>query len=114
MIETTGVPVLIEQGLQSLHPRGKIVLIGVPPLGYSLSVNVIEHINVGYDFSPIQEYKQLTYVTRPAASYWDALKEIVCPRLSDYRSSSTKYELTENVGHPTNDRMVPSRSVSCG
>ncbi|GLI80391.1 hypothetical protein PoHVEF18_008745 [Penicillium ochrochloron] len=49
VIETTGVPSLIEQGLQSTHTRGKIVLIGVPPLGYNLSVNVTEHLNVSYE-----------------------------------------------------------------
>jgi Zn-dependent alcohol dehydrogenase len=49
VIETTGVPILIEQGLQSTHTRGKIVLIGVPSLGYKLSVNVTAHINVSYE-----------------------------------------------------------------
>jgi threonine dehydrogenase-like Zn-dependent dehydrogenase len=49
VIETTGVPSLIEQGLQSTHTRGKIVLIGVPPLGYNLSVSITEHINVSYE-----------------------------------------------------------------
>lgn len=49
VIETTGVSFLIEQGLQSTHARGKMVLIGVPPLGYRLSVNVIEHINVSFN-----------------------------------------------------------------
>ncbi|KAF3386264.1 hypothetical protein F1880_001608 [Penicillium rolfsii] len=47
VIETTGVPTLIEQGLESTHTRGKIVLIGVPPFGYSLGVNVTKHINAG-------------------------------------------------------------------
>lgn len=46
VIETTGVPSLIEQGLQSTRARGKLVFIGVPPVGYNLNVNVIEHINV--------------------------------------------------------------------
>ncbi|KAJ5952819.1 Alcohol dehydrogenase superfamily zinc-type [Penicillium vulpinum] len=47
VIETTGVPFLIEQGLQSTHQRGKIVLIGVPPLAYRLSFDVTEQINTG-------------------------------------------------------------------
>jgi Zn-dependent alcohol dehydrogenase len=51
VIETTGVPNLIEQGLQSTHARGKFVFIGVHPIGYNLSVNVIEHINVSYNIS---------------------------------------------------------------
>lgn len=46
VIETTGVPGLIEQGIQSTAARGKVVLVGVPPSNYTLSVKVIEHINV--------------------------------------------------------------------
>lgn len=46
MIETTGVPSLIEQGLQATYSRGKLVMIGIPPLGYNLGINAIKHINV--------------------------------------------------------------------
>ncbi|KAJ5523162.1 Alcohol dehydrogenase superfamily zinc-type [Penicillium frequentans] len=46
VIETTGVPDLIEQGIQSTTARGKVVLVGVPPPNYTLGVKVIEHINV--------------------------------------------------------------------
>ncbi|CAI7641867.1 unnamed protein product [Penicillium pancosmium] len=45
VIETTGVPALLEYSLKSLKNRGKLILIGVPPLGYELKVNVTEHIN---------------------------------------------------------------------
>ncbi|KAJ5903090.1 Alcohol dehydrogenase superfamily zinc-type [Penicillium tannophilum] len=45
VIETTGVPGLIEQGIQSTTARGKVVLVGVPPSNYTLGVKVIEHIN---------------------------------------------------------------------
>ena len=48
VIETTGVPALIEEGLQSTHARGRLLLIGVPPLGYNLSVIVTDQINVSY------------------------------------------------------------------
>lgn len=46
MIETTGVPFLIEQGLEATHARGKLVCIGVPPVGYQMGVDMIKHINV--------------------------------------------------------------------
>lgn len=45
-IETTGVPSIIEQSIQATSARGRIVLIGIPPLGYELSVNVTQHMNV--------------------------------------------------------------------
>ncbi|KAJ5986169.1 NAD/NADP dependent alcohol dehydrogenase [Penicillium sp. IBT 35674x] len=47
VIETTGVPHLIEQGIQSTTARGKIVLVGVPPPDYNLGVRIVEHINTG-------------------------------------------------------------------
>lgn len=48
VLDTTGAPVLIEQGLRSTHARGKLVCIGIPPLEYELGVNLVEHINVCY------------------------------------------------------------------
>lgn len=45
-IDTTGIPSIIEQGIQSTHARGKIVLIGVPPRDYTLGINAVEHIGV--------------------------------------------------------------------
>ncbi|KAL4908429.1 hypothetical protein BDW74DRAFT_175111 [Aspergillus multicolor] len=47
VIDTTGAPPLIEDGLQSLKQRGKIVLIGVTPMQYELGVSVVQHINSG-------------------------------------------------------------------
>ncbi|KAL4936399.1 hypothetical protein BDV06DRAFT_233440 [Aspergillus oleicola] len=47
VIDTTGTPAVIEDGLKSLRQRGKLVLIGVPPTQYDLSVNAIQHINTG-------------------------------------------------------------------
>ncbi|KAL3478340.1 chaperonin 10-like protein [Aspergillus californicus] len=47
VIDTTGVPALIEEGLQSTRKQGKLVLIGVPPLGYGLNIDVTAHINSG-------------------------------------------------------------------
>ncbi|KAL4998425.1 chaperonin 10-like protein [Aspergillus recurvatus] len=47
VVDTTGAPVLIEDGLRSLTQRGKIVLIGVPPMQYELGVGVVQHINTG-------------------------------------------------------------------
>ncbi|KAL4808181.1 chaperonin 10-like protein [Aspergillus unguis] len=47
VIDTTGVPVLIEDGLKSLRQRGTLVMIGVPPPQYELGVKAIPHINSG-------------------------------------------------------------------
>ncbi|RDW65799.1 NAD(P)-dependent alcohol dehydrogenase [Aspergillus mulundensis] len=47
VIDTTGAPPLIEDGLKSLRQRGKIVLIGVTPMQYELGVSVVQHINSG-------------------------------------------------------------------
>ncbi|KAL4953878.1 chaperonin 10-like protein [Aspergillus filifer] len=47
VIDTTGTPAVIEDGLKSLRQRGKLVLIGVPPTQYELGVNAIQHINTG-------------------------------------------------------------------
>lgn len=46
VIDTTGTPAIIEDGLRALRKGGKLVLIGVPPMQYELSVNAIQHINV--------------------------------------------------------------------
>ncbi|KAJ5110025.1 alcohol dehydrogenase [Penicillium argentinense] len=56
VIDTTGVPSIIEQSVQATTARGKFVVIGVPPLGYELKVNVAQHINVG-DPSHFQNYR---------------------------------------------------------
>ncbi|KAL4963133.1 NAD(P)-dependent alcohol dehydrogenase [Aspergillus stella-maris] len=47
VIDTTGTPTVIEDGLRCLRQRGKLVLIGVPPAQYELGVNAIQHINTG-------------------------------------------------------------------
>ncbi|KAL4757558.1 NAD(P)-dependent alcohol dehydrogenase [Aspergillus foveolatus] len=47
IVDTTGTPVLIEDGLRSLRQRGKIILIGVPPMQYELGIGVVQHINTG-------------------------------------------------------------------
>ena len=52
VIDTTGVPALIEAGLEFTASRGKLIFIGVPPNDYSLSVHVISAIKVGcFQFS---------------------------------------------------------------
>ncbi|KAJ5320302.1 hypothetical protein N7508_000585 [Penicillium antarcticum] len=45
VIDTTGVPSLIEDSLRCTRKLGKLVLIGVPPMGYGLNIDVAEHIN---------------------------------------------------------------------
>ncbi|KAL2817660.1 hypothetical protein BJX63DRAFT_429704 [Aspergillus granulosus] len=47
VIDTTGSPPVIESGLKALRQRGKLVLIGVPPMQYELSVSAIQHMNAG-------------------------------------------------------------------
>ncbi|KAL3472175.1 chaperonin 10-like protein [Aspergillus californicus] len=47
VLDTTGSPQQIEDGVRSLRQRGKLVLIGVPPLPYELGVSAIEHMNMG-------------------------------------------------------------------
>jgi threonine dehydrogenase-like Zn-dependent dehydrogenase len=46
VIDTTGVPALLEAGLQFTASRGKMIFIGVPPPEYALSVHVITHLRV--------------------------------------------------------------------
>ncbi|KAJ5369766.1 Alcohol dehydrogenase superfamily zinc-type [Penicillium cataractarum] len=70
VIETTGVPVLIEKGLQSTHTRGKMVLIGVPQLGYSLSVPVTEHINSGRAILGCIEGDSVPQIAIPQMIQW--------------------------------------------
>ncbi|KAJ5747748.1 Alcohol dehydrogenase superfamily zinc-type [Penicillium nucicola] len=45
VIDTTGAPSLIEDSLQCTRKLGKLILIGVPPRGYKLNIDVVEHIN---------------------------------------------------------------------
>ncbi|KAJ5965127.1 NAD/NADP dependent alcohol dehydrogenase [Penicillium vulpinum] len=46
-VDTTGIPAIIEQSIQSTKFRGKMVLIGAPPFDYKLSFNATEHLNSG-------------------------------------------------------------------
>lgn len=65
VIDTTGVPDLIEQGLRSTLARDKLVCIGVPPLGYHLGVNVTEHINVSYSALSSETFPTDSSIERP-------------------------------------------------
>ncbi|PLB38369.1 NAD(P)-dependent alcohol dehydrogenase [Aspergillus candidus] len=47
VIDTTGVPKLIEAGLATACARGKLVLIGATPLGYTLDLMGMEYIASG-------------------------------------------------------------------
>lgn len=46
VIDTTGVPNLIEESFHCTEKRGKLIFIGVPPHGYNFNINVTEHMNV--------------------------------------------------------------------
>ena len=46
VIDTTGVPALLEAGLQFTASRGKLIFVGAPPQDYALSVHVITHLTV--------------------------------------------------------------------
>ncbi|KAJ6064025.1 hypothetical protein N7499_012705 [Penicillium canescens] len=43
--DTAGVAALFEDSLRCTRKRGKLVLIGVPPLGYALDIDAVEHIS---------------------------------------------------------------------
>ncbi|KAJ6077714.1 uncharacterized protein N7446_000650 [Penicillium canescens] len=45
LTDTAGVAALIEDSLRCTRKRGKLVLIGVPPLGYALDIDAVEHIS---------------------------------------------------------------------
>ncbi|KAJ0425072.1 chaperonin 10-like protein [Aspergillus carlsbadensis] len=47
VIDTTGSPAMIEDGLKALRQRGKLILIGVPPMQYELGISAIKHMNAG-------------------------------------------------------------------
>ncbi|KAK1138578.1 hypothetical protein N8T08_002372 [Aspergillus melleus] len=47
VIDTTGVPDLIERGLDVAAPRGRIVLVGVPPVGYVVGMQGLGFVESG-------------------------------------------------------------------
>ncbi|KAH8428255.1 uncharacterized protein LDX57_005958 [Aspergillus melleus] len=47
VIDTTGVPELIERGLDVAAPRGRIVLVGVPPVGYVVGMQGLGFVESG-------------------------------------------------------------------
>ncbi|KAJ5813759.1 alcohol dehydrogenase [Penicillium pulvis] len=46
-IDTTGVPTIIEQCVQATRARGKMVIVGSPPMGWELKVRAGQHLNSG-------------------------------------------------------------------
>jgi len=62
VIDTTGVPALIEAGLEVTASRGKLIFIGVPPSDYSLSVHVMTALKVGcFQYVPLQKQEGTEY-----------------------------------------------------
>lgn len=57
VIDTTGVPALLDAGFQFTASRGKIIFVGIPPQDYALSVHVITHVRVCD--SPFQHGRRL-------------------------------------------------------
>ncbi|PLN82315.1 NAD(P)-binding protein [Aspergillus taichungensis] len=47
VIDTTGVPKLVEAGLETACARGKLIMIGATPFGYTLDIKGLEHIFSG-------------------------------------------------------------------
>lgn len=45
-IDTTGVPTIIEQCVQATRARGKMVIVGSPPMNWDLKVRGGQHLNV--------------------------------------------------------------------
>ena len=56
VIDTTGVPVLLEAGLQFTASRGKMVILGVAPPEYSLSIHASTHMRVSLMFLPCRKF----------------------------------------------------------
>lgn len=48
-IDTTGVPTIIEQCVQATRARGKMVIVGSPPMNWELKVRAGQHLNVSFD-----------------------------------------------------------------
>jgi threonine dehydrogenase-like Zn-dependent dehydrogenase len=70
VIDTTGVPALIEAGLEFTASRGKLIFIGVPPNDYSLSVHVITALKVGrFQFQHVHLPKQNISKNRAANAH---------------------------------------------
>ncbi|OJJ31360.1 hypothetical protein ASPWEDRAFT_45306 [Aspergillus wentii DTO 134E9] len=46
-IDTTGVPALLEEALEALGKRGKLVIVGIPPFGYNLPFAGGKHLTTG-------------------------------------------------------------------
>lgn len=88
-IETTGVPVLMEHGLQSTTTRGRMVLIGVPPLGYRFSFDVTEQINVGFSLSPFTKYLRLIHFIKMGRSISGCIEGDCVPQIVRYLSYSS-------------------------
>ncbi|KAJ0418347.1 chaperonin 10-like protein [Aspergillus carlsbadensis] len=51
VIDTTGVPNLIEESFQCAEKRGKLVFIGVVPRDYEYKFNVSDHMNSGFSIT---------------------------------------------------------------
>lgn len=49
-LDTTGVPSIIEQSLQSICNLGKFVTIGIPPPGFTLNIDLAAHLTVRLQF----------------------------------------------------------------
>lgn len=48
-IDATGVPHIIEQCVQVTRARGKMLIVGAPPMNWNLKVDGVKHLNVGFD-----------------------------------------------------------------
>lgn len=51
VIDTTGVPELIERALEVAAPRARVVVVGIPPLGYAVGMEGVGFVNVLSFFS---------------------------------------------------------------
>lgn len=47
-IDATGVPHIIEQCVQATRARGKMVIVGAPPLDWDLKVRASKYLNVSF------------------------------------------------------------------
>jgi threonine dehydrogenase-like Zn-dependent dehydrogenase len=92
-IDTTGVPAIIEQSIQSTHARGKVVYVGIPPLEYTLNINLTEHLNVRFLtwlFVSRGNILTISFNNRKEGLSLDASKETATHRLYVYHYGSLR------------------------
>ncbi|KAJ5889611.1 hypothetical protein N7504_010421 [Penicillium tannophilum] len=102
-IDATGVPHVIEQCVQATRARGKMLIVGAPPMNWNLKVDGVKHLNSGRaimgcvegDCDPqtavpqlVKWYREGKFPLEPFIRYFDA---------TDYDSAVHKLESGEVI-----------------